>query len=201
MDFETIVRERYATKLFDGRKLPESKVNKLLEVIRYAPSSFNIQPWIIEVITNQATKERLSAVSWNQPQIKSCSHLLVFCANKDIAGNIDKLEKLMIKSGVKPEDAKQYTNMMRDFEKSLNDEQKLAWAQHQTYLALGNAVNGAKALGFDSCPMEGFDPKGYAKILNLPENLVPTALCPIGYASDKPKPKIRFPKEEVVVFR
>ncbi|MBI3027571.1 NAD(P)H-dependent oxidoreductase [Candidatus Woesearchaeota archaeon] len=198
MEFKQIVMQRYATKLFDGRKLPESKVNELMEMIRYSASSFNIQPWVIKIVTNPAVKEELSSFSWNQPQVKSCSHLLVFCANKDIAGNIDKLEKLMIKSGAKTNDIKDYIKMMEDFDKSLSEEQKLAWAQRQTYLALGNAINGAKALGFDSCPMEGFEPQGYSKVLGLLPNLIPTALCPIGYASDKPNPKIRFPREEML---
>lgn len=197
MNFEKIVMGRYATKSFDGRKLPEDKVNQLFEIVRYAPSSFNIQPWVVKVIADSETKEKLAPASWNQPQITSCSHLLVFCANKDIAGNIDKLEKLMIKSGAKQQDIQPYIDMMRNFEKGMNDEQRLSWAQRQTYLALGNALNGAKSLGFDSCPMEGFDPKAYAKILNLTSNLVPTALCPIGYASDAKKDKLRFSKEEV----
>ena len=195
MDFGTIVKERYATKLFDGRKLPDSKVDKLLDMIRYAPSSFNIQPWVVKVITDPKLKEKLTPVSMNQKQIESCSHLLVFCANKDIAGNIDKLEKLMKKAGA----STAYIDIMRSFDKSLSDEQKVSWAQRQTYLALGNALNGAKALGFDSCPMEGFDPQAYAKILNLPSNLVPTALCPIGYAADKPNQKLRFQKEEIFI--
>ncbi len=196
MEFETIIQERYAVKMFDGRKLPEPKVKKLLEMIRYAPSSFNIQPWVIEIVTGPELKKKLTPASMNQKQIESCSHLLVFCANKDIAGNIDKLEKLMKKAGANTG----YIDIMRGFDKSLSDEQKLSWAQRQTYLALGNALNGAKSLGFDSCPMEGFDPKAYSKILNLKSNLVPTALCPIGYASDKPTPKLRFPSEEVFMY-
>ena len=195
MEFKQIVMERYATKLFDGRKLPDSKINELLELIRYSPSSFNIQPWVVKVITDQKIKERLTPVSMNQKQIESCSHLLVFCANTDIAGNIDKLEKLMKEAGASTE----YIDIMRGFDKSLSDGQKLSWAQRQAYLALGNTLNGAKALGFDSCPMEGFDPKEYSKILNLPSNLVPTALCPIGYAADKQKGKLRFPREEVFI--
>src|SRR3989344_2116461 len=195
MEFEQIVHERYAVKLFDGSKIPESKVNKLLEMIRYAPSSFNIQPWVVKVVTDSKIKERLTPASMNQKQIESCSHLLVFCANKDIAGNIDKLEKLMKKAGASTE----YIGIMRGFDKSLSEEQKLAWAQRQTYLALGNALNGAKSLGFDSCPMEGFDPKEYSKILKLPEYIVPTALCTIGYAIDKPKQKLRFSKEEIFI--
>ena len=39
---------------------------------------------------------------------------------------------------------------------------RLAWAKCQVYIMLANAVNAAKALGFDSCPMTGFNPDQYA---------------------------------------
>ena len=197
MEFEKIVMSRYATKLFDGRKLPQDKVNKLLGMIRFAPSSFNIQPWKIIIIEEQKMKEKLLQASWNQPQITACSHLLVFCADKDIKGKIDMLEKQMLDAGAKPDSISGYVGMMRNLEKSLSDEQKLSWAQRQTYLALGNALNGAKSLGFDSCPMEGFNPEEYSKILKLPNNIVPSALCTIGYAKDTQNSKSRFPNEEV----
>lgn len=200
MEFKQIVMERYAAKKFDGRKLPEAKVSELMELVRYAPSSFNLQPWKVIVVTDNAVKEKLALASWSQPQIASCSHLLVFCANKDIAGHIDLLEKEIVKNGASPESIKGYVQMMRDFEKALTEEQKTSWAQRQVYLALGNALNGAKALGFDSCPMEGFDPKEYSKILKLPSDTVPSVLCPIGYAADKQKDKLRFSKKDVFVY-
>src|SRR3989344_3066017 len=95
MDFATIVQKRYATKQFDGKKIPEENVNQLLEMIRFAPSSFNIQPWKVVVITDQTTKEILQPLSWNQPQIMSCSHLLIFCADTNIEKNIEKLGEKM----------------------------------------------------------------------------------------------------------
>lgn len=200
MEFQEIVMQRYATKEFDGKKVPDNKINKLLEIIRFAPSSYNIQPWKILVITDQKIKEKLSPASWNQKQITTCSHLLVLCADKDIANKVSELEKLMIKSGAKAESIKEYVNMMKNFEKSLSEEQKLAWSQRQVYIALGNALNGAKSLGFDSCPMEGFNSKKYSEILKLPANLVPTVLAPVGYAKDNPKTKLRFAKEDVFDF-
>ena len=199
MEFEKIVMGRYAVKKFDGKKVSEEKVSKLKELIRYYPSSYNIQPWKIKIITDQATKEKLAPVSWNQPQITTCSHLLVFCADKNVADNIDRLEKLMIKSGADAEGIKGYVGMMRSFEKGMDDQKRLAWSQRQTYLALGNALNGSKSLGFDSCPMEGFDSEAYSKMLNLPSNLVPTALCTIGYAADTSKSKVRFDENDVFI--
>ncbi len=199
MEFGTIVQKRYATKLFDGRKIPQEKTDKLLELIRHAPSSFNIQPWKIVIVTDQKLKEQLKEAAWNQPQVTSCSHLLVFCGYTDIKGNIDKLGEAMISAGAKKDDISGYMQMMYDFEKSLTPEQKLSWSQRQLYLALANALLGAKSLGFDSCPMEGFDSAQFAKILELPSTIVPTALCAIGYAADTPKPKLRFAKEDVFV--
>ena len=197
MELKQLVMKRYATKEFDGKIIPQDKVNELFELIRLAPTSFNIQPWKVKVVTDKTIKEKLFPASWNQKQITTCSHLLVFCADNDILGLVEKLEKEMIAAGAKPESIKGYVQMMRDFAKGLTPEQALAWAQKQAYLALENAMLGATALGFDSCPMEGFNSTEYHKILKLPKNLVASVLCPIGYAADKPLPKLRFKKEDL----
>jgi nitroreductase len=197
MEFKEIVMSRYATKKFDGRKIPEPKITELLELIRFAPSALNIQPWKIKVITDQKTKEQLRPASWNQEQITTCSHLLVFCANTDFAGLIKKLDQLLQKSRAPEEMRKMVIGMASELTAKMPPEQRLSWAQGQVFLALANALNGTKALGFDSCPMGGFDPKEYSRILALPPTVVPTMLCPVGYAADKPMPKVRFPKEDI----
>jgi nitroreductase/dihydropteridine reductase len=197
MEFKDIVMKRYATKKFDRRKVPESKMKELFELIRFAPSALNVQPWKIKVVTDQKMKEQLKPATWDQEQITTCSHLLVFCANTDFKGLIERLERLL-KQAKMPEDvAKMVSGMARDYFLKIPPEAQVAMAQHHVFLALGNALNGAKSLGLDSCPMGGFDPKEYARILGLPSNLVPTMLCPVGYAADQPMPKLRFPSEEI----
>jgi nitroreductase len=198
MDFAKIVMSRYATKKFDGKKIPENKVDELLELVRFAPSALNLQPWKIRIVTDQKVKEQLKPAAFNQEQVTTCSHLLVFCADPDYDSLIRKLGALLKKNGVPEEMQKMVLGMAENFTKPMSAEQKLAWSQAQTYLALGNALNGAKALGFDSCPMGGFDPKEYSRILKIPPPLVPVMLCPIGYAADKPMPKVRFAKEDIV---
>jgi nitroreductase len=198
MEFGKIVMSRYATKKFDGRKIPETKVAELLEMVRYAPSAINLQPWKIKVVTDQKTKDLLKPAAFNQEQVTSCSHLLIFCADPDYDSLIARLSALLKKSGAPEEMQKMVVGMAVQFTKPLSPEQKLAWSQAQTYLALGNALNGAKSLGFDSCPMGGFDPQEFSRILKIPPPLVPVMLCPLGYAADKPMPKVRFPKEDIV---
>jgi nitroreductase/dihydropteridine reductase len=198
MEFKDIVMSRYATKKFDKRKIPDAKINDLLELIRFAPSAINLQPWKIKVVTDQKVKEQLKPAAFGQEQITTCSHLLVFCADPDYDSLIRRLEALLKTHGAPPEMQKMVVDMATQFTKPMSLEQRLAWSQAQTYLALGNALNGAKSLGFDSCPMGGFDPKEFTRILNIPAPLVPVMLCPVGYAADKPMPKVRFKKEEIV---
>ncbi|MFA6332490.1 MAG: nitroreductase family protein, partial [Methanoregula sp.] len=168
------------------------------EMVRFAPSALNLQPWKIKLVTDQKTKDLLKPAAFNQEQVTTCSHLLVFCADPDYDSLIRRLGALLKTSGVPVETQKMITDMAAGFASPMSPEQRLAWSQAQTYLALGNALNGAKALGFDSCPVGGFDPKEFSRILKIPSPLVPTMLCPVGYAADKPMQKVRFAKEEIV---
>lgn len=198
MEFRELVMGRYATKLFDGCKIPEEKVAELLELVRWAPSGLNIQPWKIKIVTHDATKEMLSAATWDEPQIKSCSHLLVFCADTDFDGLRHRLASSMKENGV-PERVWHVVMGIAERMAKMSAAQWLSYAQCQVYLALSYAILAAKELGFDSCPMANFKPDEYSRILRLPENLVPTILCPVGYAADQQHGKWRYPLEEIVV--
>jgi len=198
MQFNDIVMQRYAVKKFNGKLVPEEKINELIELVRYAPSAINLQPWKIKIITDQKLKEQLRPAAFNQEQITSCSHLLVFCADPDYDSLIKKLADLLKQNHVPEELQKMLTGMATQFAIGMTPEQRLAWSQAQTYLALGNALNGAKSLGLDSCPMGGFNPDEFTRILKIPKPLVPVMLCPVGYAADKPMPKMRFRKEDIL---
>lgn len=198
VEFKDIVMQRYATKKFDGKKIPEEKINELIELVRFAPSAINLQPWKITIITDQKLKDQLKPAAFGQEQITSCSHLLVFCADPDYDGLIKRLGALLKKNNVPGEMQTRILGMAAQYARSMSAEQRLAWSQAQTYLALGNALNGAKSLGFDSCPMGGFNPDEFSRILKIPKPLVPVMLCPVGNAADKPMAKMRFSKVDIV---
>jgi len=197
MNFKELVMNRYAAKKFDGKQIPQEKMDELIELIRYAPSSFNLQPWKIKIVSDQATKDLLFPVSWNQEQVKTASHVLVFCADTHLAPLAKKLGDSMLAAGAPEATVKALMGYVEPFIKGMNEQQTLGWAQRQVYLALENGLLGAKALGFDSCPMEGFNPAEYSKILKLPAHLVPTAVMPVGYAADTPRAKVRFSKADI----
>ena len=103
MEFKDIVMQRYATKKFDGRKISEEKIGELLELVRFAPSALNLQPWKIKIVTDQKIKDQLRPATNDQEQITSCSHLLVFCADPDYEGLIRRLGTLLQNQGVSEE--------------------------------------------------------------------------------------------------
>jgi len=197
MEFKDIVMQRYATKQFDGRMIDDPTLFMLLDIIRYSPSAFNLQPWKIKIITASRIKKNLLPHTNNQLQVTTCSHLFVFCANTELEKLVDKAVEGLARSGLPKETVSQYAAMIRGYIGSMRPEQRVAFAREQIHIALANAVNGAKSLGLDSCPMGGFDPSGYAETLFLPEEYIPVVLCAVGYAVDKPNPKWRLPREEV----
>ena len=198
MEFREAIMQRYATKRFDGRPISNEKFDQLLDMVRLAPSGLNIQPWRIKVVTDPGLKEKLLPASFDSPQIKSCSHLLVFCADADYAALVDNLLAGMKAAGV-PDQVYAIVKGIAGEMAAMPPEAWLSYAKCNVHLAVCYALLAAKDLGFDSCPMTHFKPDEYARILEIPAHLVPTILVPVGYAADEAPPKWRYVKEDLLV--
>ena len=77
------------------------------------------------------------------------------------------------------------------------------WATRQTFIALGTFMTSAALMGIDTCPMEGFEPEAYDKILDLSaKGLASAVCCATGYrlATDKygTRKKVRFKRDDVI---
>ena len=194
---ETITR-RYAAKHFDGRPISEERVRALLELVRWAPSGLNIQPWRVKVVSDPETKRELSAAAYDEPQIMSCSHLFVFCADADYAGLTARLIARMEKEGV----SERIRTIVAGIAAEMGHMPPDAWlgyATANTYLPAFLTQLAAKDMGFDSCMMTHFQAKEFGRILGLPANLRPVLLCPLGYADDQPLPKWRYSVDEFLI--
>ncbi len=66
MEFEDILRQRYATRVFDGHKIEGKKLDHILDMIRLTPSAINLQPWKIKVVRDESIKQALSPCSMGQ---------------------------------------------------------------------------------------------------------------------------------------
>lgn len=198
MELREAIAKRYAAKHFADEPIPIEKVRELLELVRWAPSGINIQPWRVKIVSDATAKKKLAAATYNEPQIESCAHLLVFCADSDVAGLCDRLLLRMQEEGVPEPNMSIVTGIaagMREMPADL-------WAGYavaNTYLPALLTQLVAKDMGFDSCMMTHFQPEEYSRILDLPANMLPTILCPLGYGDDQPLPKWRYSVEEILI--
>lgn len=197
---------RYATKKFDAsRRIPEAQWMVLKQAMILAPSSFGLQPWRFIWVQSREVLEQLPAMSWGQTQPVDCSHYVVFALRKDLSsGDVDRfVDRMAEVRGVARESLEGYRGVMLKAQKTASEQGWInAWSARQVYIALGQAMTAAAALGIDTCALEGIDTAKYDELLGLREDGY-TALCGLafGYRSVEDKyalaPKVRFPDGDV----
>ena len=213
MDLLSISKKRYTTKAYDAtQKIPQAQFERLLEVLRLAPSSINIQPWHYFIADNNAAKQRIAKAlvgkyAYNAPKVLDSSHTILFCTQADITEQ--HLENLLnqddLSGRFKDEKAKQgqkdsRTGYVDYYRNEKGDIQR--WAENQTFIALGQALLAAGIEGIDATPIGGFDEDIISQELELEEKgLIPSALLTLGYRSESDfnakLPKSRLNKEEI----
>jgi len=201
---------RYATKKMNPLKaVPTEKVERILEAARLAPTSSGLQPYEIIVVTNNALREKIKPIAWNQNQITDGSHLLVFAAwDNYTAERINHMFDLVNEErGTTNEGWENYRKMLLSTYPARDPQVNFEHAARQAYIGLGAALIAAAYEEVDSTPMEGFDPKALDEILNLGSlGLRSVAILPLGYRETDGDwlvnlKKIRRPREEFVVER
>ena len=205
-DIVDSLRWRYACKKFDAdKKITEENINHLLEALRLTPSSYGLQPWKFILVENQELREQLVPASWNQKQVSEASHLIVFAAPKTIdADHIDEYVESIAKTrNQNVEDLAGLRKMMLNIA-FWEPEAQYQWAKNQSYIALGTLMTVCADMRIDACPMEGFKPAEYDKILGLDKmNLTSLVVCPVGYRSEDDKyhklAKVRHPIDDLVI--
>jgi nitroreductase len=201
---------RYAVKSFDASRPIEPSTWAALEnSLVMSPSSYGLQPWKFLVITNGALRAELRPHSWNQGQITDCSHLVVFLVKREITpADLDKLINATSEvRGVPAEQLNFYRELMqKDLIDGPRSQQIDRWASNQVYIALGTFMTAAALMGVDTCPIEGFSPPDYDRILGLEANAYRSCVvCAAGYrdAADKYAglAKVRYFPDELIEHR
>jgi len=197
---------RYACKLFDNtKKVSKEDLEEIIEAFRLSTSAFWIQPWKLIVIENQEIKDSLVEYSWNQPQINTCSHLLVLCRLTEIDDNlVDRyIEKMSEVRETSKEELSWYEQRVKSYINDLSEDWKEYFSTKQVFIALWNLIPVLAIKKIDSCAMAWIINSEYDRILNLKEKwLSSVAVLPIWYRSEDDKyaklKKVRFDREEVV---
>ncbi|RRA49857.1 NAD(P)H-dependent oxidoreductase [Acidipila sp. EB88] len=200
------LKKRYAVKKYNpAAKISSAQLDILLEALRLAPTSFNLQPFHLLQVTEPAVREHIrTEAAFNQPQVTEASLFFVLAAETDvdeqtIAHSIDLAAEVR---GVARSTLEGRESQIKGFIMSLAPEQRLIWAQRQAYIALGVLVSAAAEAGIDVSPMEGFVPNKVDAILGLQtKRLRSTVLVAVGVHSNDDEhahlPKVRKSIEQI----
>ena len=204
MNYLEILKFRHACKIFDeSKKIGAGEFDFILEAGRLSPSSTGLEQWDFLVVQNKELREKIKAVSWNQVQITSCSHLVVILAKiKEVkvgSSYIDKMIARRADKNIEAAAARQKFFLLSNFKN--DDELTFQWSHEQCMIAATNMMNAAASLGIDSCPMEGVDRHALNEILGLDESEKRVAIVvPFGYRLNPQPEKLRRQRAEVVTW-
>ena len=206
MELLNALEWRYASKKMNGKRVPEDKVEKILEAIRLAPSSIGLQPYSVMVITDPELKKKILPIANNQQQIVDSSHLLVFAAWDEITTErVEDFISLNAKTRkVSMESLDGLRSKLLNISKRSREE-NFEWAARQTYIAFATGIAAAAEERVDATPMEGFNNVALDELLNLKDKgLRSLTLLPLGYREKEKDwlvnlPKVRREKEKFFI--
>ena len=206
---------RYTTKSYDtSRKISDEDAAAIRKLLRFSPSSTNIQPWHFILASTEDGKARVAKgaegdYSFNAPKITEASHVVVFASRTELPEEYRKhvtdVEEADGRYASDPETLREQTHGVRDMFINLNDDAGNLenWCALQTYLNIGQFMLGVASMGIDTTPMEGIDTAALDKEFGFAENgLKALAVVSLGYrAKDDFNAQIaksRLPEDEII---
>jgi len=185
MQVKQAIEARRSVKQFDPRHaMTEEEISELLALAILSPTAFNIQHWRFVVVRNRELRQQIRAVSWMQPQITDASLFIVLCA--DLKAWEKQPERYWrnaaddVREGVVAAIGEYY----RGREQIQRDE-----AMRSCGIAAQTLMLAAKAMGYDSSPMDLSDFDEVGKLIQLPQDHVIAMFIAIGKGIREPWPR------------
>lgn len=211
-DVLQVFKNRASTRSYDGtQKISDDDFNAILQFGQLSPSSVGSEPWQFLVLQNKGLRQKLKPVAWGMANtLDTASHIVAILAKKNARFDTPFFDEVIARRGLTDEQKQKALAVYEKFQKDdiaiLDNERTLFdWASKQTYIALGNMMTGAKMLGVDSCPIEGFDYKAVNQLLADeglfdPNEWGVSVMVTFGFSDKDIRPKSRKSLDEIVKF-
>ena len=196
MNVPAAIQNRRSVRHFDPEhKMSKKEVEKLLSLAVQSPTAFNIQNWRFVIVQDPNLRKQVREAAWDQPQITDASLLIILCAD------LKAWEKEPIRYWrSSPEPVREFiVPAIHQYYEGLDQVQRDE-AMRSCGIAAQTLMLSAQSMGYDSCPMDGFDFDAVAEIINLPDDHTITLFVAIGKGLDEPDvSKDKLPLDEVVI--
>jgi nitroreductase len=178
--------------------IPEADLRELLRLASRAPSAFNVQPWRFVVVQDENLKAELARAAYGQQQVLRAPATIVLYS--DMASALERMADA-VHPDMPVDKRAAGVESVRGMFANQTVEEREAWGNAQSNIALGYLLLLAESLGYATSPMLGFDPERVKTLLGLPAHVRVTALISIGYPAEEGFRPHRLPVETLVDFR
>ena len=207
MDFQHILEQRRAVNFFDtDRPVPPELFRQAVEQAVRAPSSYNLQPWNLVVLTDPEEKSRLRKLAMNQPKVTEAPLVCIVLADRAgwEAGHptVERDFREMVAAGGLAEDRRDWFTGACARLYGRSDEASLVFAVKNTAFFAMSLMYACADLGLHTHPMDGFDHDAVLREFRIPANYWIPLLLAVGYfrpGAVLPPPKWRKGWDDVVV--
>ena len=179
------IRTRRAVKQFDAsHEMSEEEVNELLSLAVLSPTAFNIQNWRFVVVTDPVLRKQIREVAWDQAQVTDSSLFIVLCAD------LKSWEKQPGRYWANaPKEIQDFMLPAIDVYYRDKDQVQRDEAMRSCGIVAQTLMLAAKSMGYDSCPMDGFDFEKVAELIHLPDDHVIAMFVAIGKGTKEAWPR------------
>lgn len=199
-DFFEVALSRRSVKVYDpNAHISQEELTELLETAGRAPSAWNLQQWHFLVFHGKDVQQKLLPIAYNQQQILDAS--AVICVLGDLQGNlnVDPVFNPQVESEeITPELKEILAGQINGAYK--RTEYPRDGAILNSSLAAMQFMLAARAKGYDTCPIGGFNAAGLAETFNIPDRYLPTMLITVGKALQPGRPTDRLPIDQLVTY-
>jgi nitroreductase len=185
MNTEEAIKTRRAIKQFDpAHRMTDEEINKLLSLAMLSPTSFNIQNWRYVVVSDGELRKSIRAEAWDQAQVTDASLFIILCADLKSWENEPARYWQNAPQEVQDFMVPAIDDYYRGKEQVQRDE-----AMRSCGITAQTLMLTAQSMGYDSCPMDGFDFDKVAELIRLPDDHVIAMFVAIGKGTKEAWPR------------
>jgi nitroreductase len=173
--------------------ISDEQLNEILELTTTAPSSWNLQHWRFLVIRDQANKDQLLPLAYNQQQVSDASAIIIVLGDLQanlVAPKVFENAPPQVRESMLGQINGAYTN---------NPELAHDEAIRNASLGAMQLMIVAKAKGYDTVPMGGYDKAAVKDLLNIPDRYVQIMMIALGEAETPGRATERLPIEHQTI--
>lgn len=181
---EAIEQRRAVKQYIPEHEMTEGEIDQLMSLAQLSPTAYNQQNYRFVLVHDTTLRKQLREAAWDQAQVTDASLLIVLCADTKAWEKDPARYWASAPKEVQDYMVPMIDNYYRDREQIQRDE-----AMRSAGLAAQTIMLAAKAMGYDTCPMDGFDFDTVGKLINLPEDHAIAMFVVVGKAAEPAKPR------------